>query len=108
MLSDTSKVVTFFFQAEDGIRDGRVTGVQTCALPILIATDMEPYRDFVIDGVTGFLVKKEKEWRDRLKLLAGDSEFREKIGRASCRGRRWRSGVGRGSRKMRGRATGAR
>src|SRR5438876_1626661 len=27
----------FFFQAEDGIRDGRVTGVQTCALPILDA-----------------------------------------------------------------------
>src|SRR5690348_18263265 len=26
--------VVFFFQAEDGIRDGRVTGVQTCALPI--------------------------------------------------------------------------
>src|SRR5690348_17356601 len=26
----------FFFQAEDGIRDGRVTGVQTCALPILV------------------------------------------------------------------------
>src|SRR5690348_17653619 len=25
----------FFFQAEGGIRDGRVTGVQTCALPIL-------------------------------------------------------------------------
>src|SRR5690348_18159053 len=25
----------FFFQAEDGIRDGRVTGFQTCALPIL-------------------------------------------------------------------------
>src|SRR5450755_5085273 len=25
----------FFFRAEDGIRDGRVTGVQTCALPIL-------------------------------------------------------------------------
>src|SRR6266481_8068971 len=24
----------FFFQAEDGIRDGTVTGVQTCALPI--------------------------------------------------------------------------
>src|SRR5207253_6196948 len=28
----------FFFQAEDGIRDGHVTGVQTCALPILIVT----------------------------------------------------------------------
>src|SRR5438309_8623399 len=24
----------YFFQAEDGIRDGTVTGVQTCALPI--------------------------------------------------------------------------
>src|SRR3989442_10328076 len=28
-------VVFFFFQAEDGIRDADVTGVQTCALPIL-------------------------------------------------------------------------
>ena len=27
-------VVFFFFQAEDGIRDIGVTGVQTCALPI--------------------------------------------------------------------------
>src|SRR5690625_7815270 len=27
-------MVGFFFQAEDGIRDGHVTGVQTCALPI--------------------------------------------------------------------------
>src|SRR5690606_41993472 len=27
-------VVFFFFQAEDGIRDFHVTGVQTCALPI--------------------------------------------------------------------------
>ena len=26
----------FFFQAEDGIRDHCVTGVQTCALPILV------------------------------------------------------------------------
>src|SRR5438309_4941129 len=26
--------IFFFFQAEDGIRDGTVTGVQTCALPI--------------------------------------------------------------------------
>src|SRR2546422_6450578 len=28
-------VFFFFFQAEDGIRDVAVTGVQTCALPIL-------------------------------------------------------------------------
>src|SRR5215510_7371339 len=29
-------VAFFFFQAEDGIRDGHVTGVQTCALPISV------------------------------------------------------------------------
>src|SRR5207245_6063969 len=29
-----SEMVCFFFQAEDGIRDATVTGVQTCALPI--------------------------------------------------------------------------
>src|SRR5699024_11895811 len=28
------KLICFFFQAEDGIRDRNVTGVQTCALPI--------------------------------------------------------------------------
>src|SRR5208282_6720406 len=28
----------FFFQAEDGIRDATVTGVQTCALPIWLAS----------------------------------------------------------------------
>src|SRR5256885_9339642 len=30
-------VVALFFQAEDGIRDYKVTGVQTCALPICLA-----------------------------------------------------------------------
>src|SRR5699024_11424020 len=30
-----SFMMFFFFQAEDGIRDRNVTGVQTCALPIL-------------------------------------------------------------------------
>src|SRR5689334_24325219 len=29
-----SSLSSFFFHAEDGIRDGTVTGVQTCALPI--------------------------------------------------------------------------
>src|SRR5207253_357213 len=33
-LCHSVKVVFFLFQAEDGIRDGHVTGVQTCALPI--------------------------------------------------------------------------
>src|SRR5439155_8500723 len=32
--SSQLKKSCFFFQAEDGIRDGHVTGVQTCALPI--------------------------------------------------------------------------
>src|SRR5207244_9548807 len=38
-------VVFFFFQAEDGIRDDLVTGVQTCALPI---SDQRPavWREF--------------------------------------------------------------
>src|SRR3712207_7209161 len=31
-----SCLIFFFFQAEDGIRDIGVTGVQTCALPILL------------------------------------------------------------------------
>src|SRR2546430_9717268 len=32
----------FFFQAEDGIRDLTVTGVQTCALPICDSGDLPP------------------------------------------------------------------
>src|SRR6266702_7810446 len=34
----------FFFQAEDGIRDGHVTGVQTCALPISLQSPVRPAR----------------------------------------------------------------
>src|SRR2546426_10197633 len=34
MKHKTSSLAAFFFQAEDGIRDYKVTGVQTCALPI--------------------------------------------------------------------------
>src|SRR5256885_13290707 len=33
-LTDINSLMFFFFQAEDGIRDYKVTGVQTCALPI--------------------------------------------------------------------------
>src|SRR6266702_1802139 len=36
--------IFFFFQAEDGIRDGHVTGVQTCALPISRATSTSTTR----------------------------------------------------------------
>src|SRR2546430_13717698 len=34
---DRVSIVFFFFQAEDGIRDLTVTGVQTCALPIWVS-----------------------------------------------------------------------
>src|SRR5438876_6591525 len=47
----------FFFQAEDGIRDGRVTGVQTCALPIYKLNPLA-YSLLYVDGpwVNGILV----------------------------------------------------
>src|SRR5439155_18244990 len=38
----------FFFQAEDGIRDGHVTGVQTCALPILEGVGLKDHRDVTV------------------------------------------------------------
>src|SRR5256885_8283713 len=34
----------FFFQAEDGIRDYKVTGVQTCALPIFVCQVRSTFR----------------------------------------------------------------
>src|SRR5256885_11432789 len=37
-------VIVFFFQAEDGIRDYKVTGVQTCALPICAAKCLLAWR----------------------------------------------------------------
>src|SRR5256885_9585857 len=41
----------FFFQAEDGIRDYKVTGVQTCALPIYPETDRcQIQHDGVMNG----------------------------------------------------------
>src|SRR5207248_3746944 len=41
-----SGVVLFFFQAEDGIRDRTVTGVQTCALPISRVSGVLLHFDF--------------------------------------------------------------
>src|SRR5580693_10265350 len=49
-LKSRSRVLTprniFFFQAEDGIRYGTVTGVQTCALPILSVRPRRRGRDY--------------------------------------------------------------
>src|SRR5690606_40720094 len=51
----------FFFQAEDGIRDFHVTGVQTCALPIYVnqigrqqLTDLLQTRDVFFNKVSVF------------------------------------------------------
>src|SRR5260370_7848671 len=41
----------FFFQAEDGIRDSSVTGVQTCALPIFMTREglwLKQHREGVV------------------------------------------------------------
>src|SRR5687767_15183568 len=85
----------FFFQAEDGIRDKLVTGVQTCALPIL--TSNLEVRDVrksfgkfkAVDGVS-FAVP---ETGTIFGLLGPNGAGKTttirmiKIGRASCRER---------------------
>src|SRR5690606_41120278 len=42
----------FFFQAEDGIRDFHVTGVQTCALPISFVKELLSFLVIVIGGLS--------------------------------------------------------
>src|SRR5690625_5350303 len=44
---DVLSIIFFFFQAEDGIRDGHVTGVQTCALPISLTPPRFPRLSFL-------------------------------------------------------------
>src|SRR3712207_4936030 len=54
MMWERGMIISFFFQAEDGIRDIGVTGVQTCALPIYGAGLEADQRDrvvLVLDGV---------------------------------------------------------
>src|SRR5688572_33423939 len=46
----------FFFQAEDGIRDLTVTGVQTCALPIYPGVGHNERFEFLGDAVLGLAV----------------------------------------------------
>src|SRR5690625_7315779 len=56
----------FFFQAEDGIRDGHVTGVQTCALPILIFLMMAAH-DTSTSAITTMIYQlaAHPEWQQR-------------------------------------------
>lgn len=46
-----------------------------------LASDVEPYRDHVVDGVTGWLVRREHEWGKRLYELANDPGMRAEMGR---------------------------
>src|SRR5205823_8081506 len=76
----------FFFQAEDGIRDKLVTGVQTCALPILhVALDVGLERHV---GVHGDRRARQRD-RQRLHLLLapvdGDERSEERRVGKECR-----------------------
>src|SRR2546430_5575610 len=87
-------VFFFFFQAEDGIRDLTVTGVQTCALPIcktiIDATSGNTGIAYAMVGAAlGFPVQlclpdsASHERKCILSALGAELE----IGRASCRER---------------------
>src|SRR5690348_18217274 len=91
-----SVMFLFFFQAEDGIRDGRVTGVQTCALPILRlllgpAADgqLRLPRDRVRRPAAGLLaVRAGAPQAAGGRVLGTAAGVRQgEIGRASCRER---------------------
>src|SRR5690625_4835220 len=61
----------FFFQAEDGIRDGHVTGVQTCALPIFLLRVI-PNKTMKVRELKNYkdeLTKKIKEVDDYLDVI---------------------------------------
>src|SRR5688500_19830600 len=84
----------FFFQAEDGIRDYKVTGVQTCALPILDLAESSGFErgeydtDFVAQNPElgrGELPREERA--DIAAALSAIAAGDQQIGRASCRER---------------------
>src|SRR2546425_13210153 len=87
----------FFFQAEDGIRDKLVTGVQTCALPICIrCAKSDSIYDYFHVGVLGYSADSCKPALDGelsgrslvpISVLATKPLRIEEIGRASCRER---------------------
>src|SRR5256885_11580480 len=87
--------VFFFFQAEDGIRDYKVTGVQTCALPISLLRVEHDIARQLRDGRRdqrglGGREPQKRGQRPPLPARSYDVDFPEyghEIGRASCRER---------------------
>src|SRR5437868_15497141 len=65
----TCRCSIFFFQAEDGIRDRNVTGVQTCALPIYGAEAHQSLRFYC----TGPLGPRHEADRGQGTVRSGDS-----------------------------------
>src|SRR5437867_11493591 len=84
----------FFFQAEDGIRDRTVTGVQTCALPISrVPGHVEPDGDGPRRRSVGARHDRDAgDRRDLLPVVAAALPAAGEIGRASCRERVWIKG----------------
>src|SRR5699024_11310655 len=86
----------FFFQAEDGIRDRNVTGVQTCALPIYLRLGLALGQrggdvKILLPGHIA-LAHLEQTWGQTGRAAETMSvAARIKIGRASCRERGWAS-----------------
>src|SRR5688500_20266620 len=79
------EIVFFFFQAEDGIRDYKVTGVQTCALPISLMRWLTHSTSPTAACNCRISIKRRRDGRGSNSFCL--SEKQRKIGRASCRER---------------------
>src|SRR5260221_7960993 len=66
----------FFFQAEDGIRDHCVTGVQTCALPISLTRDIQSH---VKTRLAAHEYPREVEFVDTLPMTATGKILRREL-----------------------------
>src|SRR2546422_5847783 len=68
---------SFFFQAEDGIRDVAVTGVQTCALPIskIVGEIMGNYHPHGDAAIYDTLVRMAQDFNMRYPLADGQGNF---------------------------------
>src|SRR5438034_5260468 len=78
--------IFFFFQAEDGIRDHCVTGVQTCALPILMLRILAAAAALIFAS-SGLHAQSISRLNSPLPLWADRSEER-RVGK-ECRSRWW-------------------
>src|SRR5690606_39941711 len=63
----------FFFQAEDGIRDFHVTGVQTCALPIYILPFIRHFKRFTVISFSVAHFTRDIHIRKEMHLNLDDS-----------------------------------